>query len=97
MRNGECDGLKKSVQKVTNTNWSTPQKFFDLLNDEFGFTLDVAATEKNTKCKRYFSLFALEQDWSGHVFWMNPPYGRGIDVYSWVKKAYYSAQHFSTK
>lgn len=24
---------------------------------------------------------------------MNPPYGRGIDVYPWVSKAYYSAQN----
>lgn len=36
--------------------WSTPQDFFDKLNQEFGFTLDVAATDENTKViGRYFT------------------------------------------
>ena len=30
-------------------NWSTPQDFFDKLNDEFHFTLDVCADENNHK------------------------------------------------
>lgn len=28
--------------------WSTPQKFFDALNEEFHFTLDVCATAETS-------------------------------------------------
>lgn len=34
----------------------------------------------------------LKQDWHNDTCWMNPPYGRGQDVYAWVKKAYDTAQ-----
>jgi phage N-6-adenine-methyltransferase len=67
---------------------ATPQDFFDQLNKEFNFTLDVAATEENAKCKRFFTLAedGLSQDWSADVCWMNPPYGREIG--KWIEKAY---------
>ena len=35
--------------------WATPQDFFDKLNDEFHFTLDVAASPNNAKCTNYFT------------------------------------------
>lgn len=35
--------------------WATPQDFFDALNAEFNFTLDVCATPENAKCPIYFS------------------------------------------
>jgi site-specific DNA-methyltransferase (adenine-specific) len=78
---------------VTETTWETPQPFFDMLDAEFGFTVDVCAWNHNAKLERYFSPLedGLKQDWSREVFWMNPPYGRGQDVYSWVRKAYESA------
>lgn len=68
--------------------WGTPQDFFDRLDDEFGFTLDVAANADNAKVERYFSVDdnGLEQDWSGEVVWMNPPYGR--EIAAWMQKAY---------
>jgi len=70
--------------------WPTPQEFFDRLNEEFHFTLDVCATPENAKCLRYFTKQenGLLQKWEG-VCWMNPPYGREIG--QWVKKAYESA------
>lgn len=70
--------------------WATPQDFFDGLNAEFGFTLDVCATPDNTKCADYFTAEqdGLAQDWRG-VCWMNPPYGRAIK--EWMRKAYESA------
>ena len=70
--------------------WETPQKTFDELNCEFGFTLDVCATARNAKCKKFFDVEkdGLSQVWSG-VCWMNPPYGREIG--KWVRKAYESA------
>lgn len=36
-------------------NWSTPQDFFDKLNDEFHFTLDVCADDDNHKCEHYYT------------------------------------------
>lgn len=33
--------------------WATPQDFFDKLDREFGFTLDVCATDENAKCADY--------------------------------------------
>lgn len=77
------------------SDWETPQDFFDRLNSEFHFELDVCATPENAKCKRYFTpeVDGLKQKWTG-VCWMNPPYGREIG--RWVKKAYESAQEGTT-
>lgn len=75
--------------------WATPQNFFDELNAEFGFQLDVCATPENAKCPKYFTKAddGLTQKWQG-ICWMNPPYGRKIG--SWVEKAYASAQNGAT-
>ena len=66
--------------------WATPQDFFDKLNEEFGFTLDVCALPENAKCNAYYTpeINGLEQLWHG-TCWCNPPYGRGIG--EWIKKA----------
>ena len=68
--------------------WATPQDFFDKLNDEFHFTLDVAASPNNAKCANYFTeeQDGLVQSWGGHTVWCNPPYCRKTGL--WVKKAY---------
>lgn len=70
--------------------WATPQEYFDSINTEFNFTLDVCALPENAKCSRFFSPGdnGLIQKWDG-VCWMNPPYGRKIGV--WIKKAYESS------
>jgi phage N-6-adenine-methyltransferase len=67
--------------------WETPQDLFDKLNEEFHFTLDVAANANNAKCADYLdkSKNGLNWKWGGYCF-MNPPYGREIG--KWVKKAY---------
>lgn len=67
--------------------WETPQDFFESLNKEFHFTLDVCALPENAKCERYYT---PEQDglslpWEG-VCWCNPPYGR--DVWRWISAGY---------
>lgn len=83
---------------MTTTTWETPIDFFNSLNSEFGFTLDVCALPGTAKCSRYFTPEdnGLVQDWTGDVFFMNPPYGRGQNVYSWVEKAYKTAQDGGT-
>lgn len=67
--------------------WSTPQDFYDKLNEEFDFTLDPCSTHDNHKTDKYFTIEddGLKQDWSNDVVFMNPPYGRVIG--DWMKKA----------
>jgi phage N-6-adenine-methyltransferase len=69
-------------------DWGTPQDFFDRLNAEFHFTLDVCATAENAKCGSYFTpeVDGLKERWDGYRCWMNPPYGREIG--KWMKKAW---------
>ena len=76
--------------------WSTPQEFYDKLNDEFNFTLDPCATEDNAKCDNFFTVDddGLKQDWSGNVVFCNPPYGRAIK--EWVKKSYEESLKYNT-
>lgn len=72
---------------TSNTDqWATPQDFFDKLNDEFNFTLDVCADDTNHKCDKYFTKEqdGLVQDWGREVVWCNPPYGREIG--KWVER-----------
>ena len=47
--------------------WATPQDFFDNLNQEFDFDLDVCALPENAKCKNYYSpeVDGLSQRWGG--------------------------------
>lgn len=70
--------------------WATPQAFFDLVNREFHFTIDVCATPDNAKCAVYYTpeQNGLAQHWQGRC-WMNPPYGRKIGL--WIRKAHESA------
>ncbi len=67
--------------------WSTPQAFYEKLDNEFNFTLDPCATDENHKTPKYFTENedGLLQDWSNDIVFMNPPYGRVIGL--WVKKA----------
>lgn len=69
-------------------DWSTPQDFFDKLNEEFHFTLDACADDFNHKCEKYYTKEqdGLAQDWSGESVFCNPPYGR--DVPKWVAKCF---------
>lgn len=66
--------------------YETPQDFFDQLDAEFHFDLDVCALPENAKCKRYYTpeMDGLSQPWEG-VCWCNPPYGR--EIRAWVRKA----------
>ncbi len=77
--------------------WSTPNDFFDKLNDEFHFTLDPCSAHENAKCYKHFTEEenGLLQDWGNEVVFCNPPYGRQIKY--WVKKAYEESQKDKTK
>lgn len=68
--------------------WRTPPEIFEKLNEEFDFTVDVAASPENALCNKYYTIDdnGLEKDWTGERVFCNPPYGREIS--KWVKKAY---------
>lgn len=70
-----------------NEDWATPMEFFNLLDAEFRFTLDVCAAKWNAKCRTYYDLKkdGLAWPWHGERVWMNPPYGKTISV--WLAKA----------
>lgn len=76
--------------------WSTPQDFYDRLNDEFTFTLDPCTDGMNAKCERYFTKDddGLTQEWAPHTTFMNPPYGRVIG--DWIRKAYEESEKGAT-
>ena len=76
-----------SVQVAT-LSPSVPPWLFAKLNKEFGFTVDVCASDQNAKCKRYWTKEqdSKQQDWSNEVCWMNPPYDQ--DLGDWIHKAY---------
>ena len=72
--------------------WATPQDFYNQLNEEFNFDIDVCATPDNAKCDKFFTKEqdGLLQSWGG-TCWCNPPYGREIG--KWVQKAYNSSKN----
>ena len=67
-------------------------RFFNMLDKEFGFSIDVCALPENAKCARYYTPAhdGLSMAWEG-ICWMNPPYGRQIG--RWVEKAYHEAKY----
>jgi site-specific DNA-methyltransferase (adenine-specific) len=73
--------------------WSTPQKVFDELNDEFHFTLDPCANAENHKCAKYYTREqnGLAQNWQGETVFCNPPYGRELS--KWIEKCAFESQH----
>ena len=58
--------MNAALLSSQNMNWCTPQDFFDELNAEFHFVLDVAATERSAKCANFFTpeTDGLAQSWS---------------------------------
>ena len=80
--------MNKVIFSSRSCEWETPQWLFDQLDEEFHFTIDVAANQENHKCDRYYTAEddGLSKSWEGETVWLNPPYG--IEARKWVKKAY---------
>ena len=63
------------TQKQLNNCARTKQDLFDSLNEEFGFTLDGAASKWDAKCERFNSQTAATHKWAeGERVWCNPPW-----------------------
>lgn len=83
---------KKHIMEVMTRSdkmtWETPDKWFEYLDLEFGFTLDPCCVSETAKCKKYYTLKdnGLYQSWAEERVFMNPPYGREIP--KWMEKAY---------
>ena len=78
--NTVADEVSKSIDY---DDWTTTKSFFDQMNEAWGpFTVDRFASSRNTKTKRFNSLYwnpaceavdAFTQDWSKDVNWVVPP------------------------
>ncbi len=76
----------KDKFKSENQSWETPDDLFSKIDNLFHFTRDVCASEKNTKCEKFWTEedSCLDKSWDG-VNWMNPPYK---DMKKFIKKAF---------
>lgn len=89
------DMTNKGMFSSNTDEWATPQDFFDNVNKEFNFEVDVCALPDNAKCKIFFSPEedGLQQNWGGYTsVWINPPYGR--NMVKWIEKAYKTHEEF---
>jgi site-specific DNA-methyltransferase (adenine-specific) len=87
-----------------NDKYETPRWLFDLLDEEFHFYVDAAATKENSLCELYMSdseeqsdkykyigNALTKTDWTPRCFsfWLNPPYSQ---IGKFIKKAYEESQ-----
>lgn len=79
--------MNRALLTSDSSEWGTPREFFEYMNAQLAFTLDVCALPSNTKHSRFFTPKdnGLAQSWEGETAWCNPPYGRGIG--QWLLKA----------
>lgn len=85
--------MNRSMLSSESTSWGTPRAFYDWLDRQFRFTLDVCATKDNAKHPRFFSPKdnGLSQSWEGETAFCNPPYGDAIA--GWAEKCRDEALH----
>ena len=81
--------ISRALFSSDDQSWGTPWEFFNKLDEEFHFTIDVCATPESAKCKRFYTKYddGLKQDWTGETVFCNPPYG-AKRIIPWLKKAW---------
>lgn len=59
--------LNAALFSSAKEDWETPKDLFDMLDQEFHFTLDPCASNENAKCRKYFTKQenGLSKDWGG--------------------------------
>ena len=77
---------KRGARPEIDDRATTPE-VFDPLNERFRFTIDVACSEHNAKCERFYTAEddGLAQSWAGERVWCNPPHS---NLEAWVHKAW---------
>ena len=90
-----CRHYKQALFASNSDEWSTPDKLFQELDQEFHFTLDPCCTPENAKCNTYFTreTDGLSHSWEGHIVFCNPPYS---NIKEWVRKCYREGQQPGT-
>jgi phage N-6-adenine-methyltransferase len=63
--------------------WETPQWLFDILHEQYGFTYDCCASDKNSKCDVWSDDNFLDYDdsFKDDVHWMNPPFSKALEMF----------------
>ncbi len=81
---------------MANDLWRTPGQVFKYFNDQYDFECDVAASDQNHLCDKYYTeeVNALKWNWEDEVFaggfaWCNPPYSKPLP---WVEKCITESQ-----
>lgn len=73
-------GVEPSEHEGDRDCWTTPDRIYLPLHEEFGFGWDLAASEENTKCPRFFTIDddALSRDWTEIALpmWLNCPFSK---------------------
>ncbi len=96
LNGGKANPIPKPVYTSKSDEWGTPQDLFDKLDREFHFTLDPCAN-KRRPLRRDLLCYdiqdnVLEQDWSDHRVFINPPYS-GKNIEWWCEKIYQEKDH----
>lgn len=83
--------LNRGMMTSDSGLWGTPTDFYEWLNKQFAFTVDVCALPTNAKHRRFWTPKdnGLAQSWEGETAFCNPEYGRGIGA--WLDKGRESA------
>ena len=92
------NGKDTALFSKASDEWSTPQWLFDVLDQEFHFECDAAATPQNSKCCEYIgkstglTIDGISDSWTliwekdrPKIFWLNAPYSK---ISAFMKKAY---------
>ena len=90
---------RSSKIQTPKDEYETPGWLFDLLDQEFHFDCDAAATIYNAKCTPFMDNALECPNWctpgKKETFWLNPPYS-AAKIYAFMQKAYEESQKGAT-
>lgn len=77
-----------NITPAIREDYGTPDWLFELLDKEFNFTLDAAASKENALCKKFYTEKdnGFMQSWKDETVFINPPYNQK-DLHSFIEKA----------